>query len=234
MKETDRYLTGANVVPQSSGVDRECAAARWEFIKAVRQLVPGCFEKLRDDVNPVFERILTGAKQALPDRAALLSQPNAIASFAEQSIRDKRIEMLVKMLVNKESLGIEPGPLVDADSLRRELKTRFEQSMLREVSSNTEMASALSNWAGEFNLDEEWIREGALETLLKWHHFPDLRKDLDVTGFHKPVADTMEIPQDVDVFRFRFGFDYDCHYRLPERSRGHRGQVEARALPRRP
>jgi hypothetical protein len=192
-KNTRRYLAGGYIVPKKSGeVDRERAAGRWKFIKVVKRRVRICFERLRDDVFPVFDLIETRGERALPEQAALSTLATQIYSAAEEWIRDNRLETWV-----------------DAESLRRELEMRLKQNVLTEASRNTDLASALSIWAQEFNLDEEWIREGALVTLRRWHDFPNLQKQLDVTGFYTPVADTLEIPRGVDVFHFGFeGFVY--------------------------
>jgi hypothetical protein len=52
-----------------------------------------------------------------------------------------------------------------------------------------EFTPILMRWAGRFNLDQEpWILEGALQTLLSWHKFPDCRERTEIVGFRKPVC----------------------------------------------
>jgi hypothetical protein len=49
----------------------------------------------------------------------------------------------------------------------------------------------VSGWARRWHLDVEWIRAGARETVIRWHRYPDMRKDLGVEAFLPSVADAI-------------------------------------------
>lgn len=67
----------------------------------------------------------------------------------------------------------------------------------------------LLTWAGAFNLaGETWILEGALQTLLLWHKFPDWRTSLDLQGFRQYVSGPILIRDGEHSFRFEdWGWD---------------------------
>jgi hypothetical protein len=58
-------------------------------------------------------------------------------------------------------------------------------------------------WARGFNVEtEEWILSGALQTISRWHRFPDSPRQLDLTNFRQIVAETNPIREGGRHFRF--------------------------------
>ena len=63
--------------------------------------------------------------------------------------------------------------------------SRFETWRLRSDPDNR-FAPILMAWAQDFNVQgEDWILEGALQTLSYWHQFPRSRAALDIAGFRQ-------------------------------------------------
>jgi len=57
---------------------------------------------------------------------------------------------------------------------------------------DNQLTPCLLAWAREFNAEEPWILEGALQTLWLWHQHPDWRESLDISGFRSfPGVDTL-------------------------------------------
>lgn len=64
------------------------------------------------------------------------------------------------------------------------------------------LAPLLRAWAAAFHAEEEWILEGALQTLWLWHEHPAWRAALDISGFRTfPAGETL---LNDDERRFRF------------------------------
>jgi hypothetical protein len=72
-KKPRRYLAGEYVVPSRRGPDREIAAARWEFIKVLKRLVPECFQALDDDMYLVFARLKSPENASNKELESLIS-----------------------------------------------------------------------------------------------------------------------------------------------------------------
>ncbi len=71
---------------------------------------------------------------------------------------------------------------------------------------NNELTPLLLAWAGTFNLEkEEWILEGALQTLWIWHKFADARRSLDLRGFRPNVCGKILIGDGEHRFSFEDG-----------------------------
>ena len=61
----------------------------------------------------------------------------------------------------------------------------FESWRLRSDRDN-QFTPILMAWAQDFNVQgEDWVLEGALQTLSYWHQFPPLRAALDIAGFRQ-------------------------------------------------
>jgi len=71
---------------------------------------------------------------------------------------------------------------------------------------DNQFTPVLMAWAEEFNVQrEDWILEGALQSLSYWHEFPRLRAALDITGFVQWHAFTRIISAENHRFRFSDG-----------------------------
>jgi len=58
-------------------------------------------------------------------------------------------------------------------------------------------------WARSFNADEDWILEGALQTLWLWQKYPNLRESLDIKGFFPPPGGDVVISGEEAEFKFQ-------------------------------
>ena len=151
-KRRDRlHLTASEYVVQDrEGQNRQIAAARRQFIKAVRSSVPAFFERLRSDVYPTYAR------------------------------RSKGKPRYWKMGWKFSTWQI----LSDADG---------------------RVTPILVGWAREFNVErEEWILEGALQTLSDWHQAPKSRRamEVEVWRFCQFVAESRRITEAEHRFQF--------------------------------
>jgi hypothetical protein len=71
---------------------------------------------------------------------------------------------------------------------------------------DNKLTPVLTAWAWRHNVDgEDWILEGALQTLSNWHQFPQQRAALDVWGFRQWIAVPGLISADDSQFRFSDG-----------------------------
>jgi hypothetical protein len=55
-------------------------------------------------------------------------------------------------------------------------------------------------WARKYRADDEWVLQGALSTLKRWHHNPALLLQLETRGFHLPVAGEILIADEEHYF----------------------------------
>jgi hypothetical protein len=68
---------------------------------------------------------------------------------------------------------------------------------------DNQLTPILMAWAQKFNIQaEEWILEGALQTLSNWHRFPEQRASLDSWGFRQWIAVPGLVSAEDQRFRF--------------------------------
>jgi hypothetical protein len=80
--------------------------------------------------------------------------------------------------------------------------SRFEDWQIDSDRDN-QFTPVLMAWAKEFNVQrEDWILEGALQTLSYWRQFPRRRASLDVSGFRQWNGVSLTISAEDRLFRF--------------------------------
>jgi len=73
---------------------------------------------------------------------------------------------------------------------------------------DNQLTRLLLRWARQFHAEEEWLLEGALQTLSLWHAYPQDRETLDVRGFYASVGGPVLIGDDEQRFEFQdWGWD---------------------------
>jgi hypothetical protein len=148
------HLTASDYLFRNQvGQDNQIAGARWQFMEAVRRVVPAFLKRLQDQVYPEYAR-----------RA-------------------------------------------DLDPEFWVMGWKFETWQARSDRDN-QLTPVLMAWAQEFNVQgEDWILEGALQTLSYWHQFPPRRAALDISGFRQRIV-TEIISAEDHQFRFsEWGWD---------------------------
>jgi hypothetical protein len=71
---------------------------------------------------------------------------------------------------------------------------------------DNQLTPVLMAWARKFNVQgEDWILEGALQTLSYWHQFPEQRAALDSWGFRQWIAVSGLVSAEELRFRFSDG-----------------------------
>lgn len=151
-KQIPRPLTvGEYVVRNQEGQDDQIVGARWQFIKALRDVLPAFLNQLRDQVYPEYARLADG-------KSDYWETGWKFETWQELSDRD------------------------------------------------IQLTPVLMAWAREFNVQgENWILEGALQTLSNWHQSlkgPGLA-ELDIWGFRQSIA----VPGLISDEDHRFSFE---------------------------
>jgi hypothetical protein len=105
--------------------------------------------------------------------------------------------------------------------------------------SDRQLTPILMEWARRFHVEgEEWILEGALQTLSNWNEFPHCRENLDIQGFRKPVCVPGLVSYDEHAFHFEDqgwdptlisfpGWRVHVRKRFTEAVQQHRQQMQA-------
>jgi hypothetical protein len=141
---------GEYVVRNQNGQDDQIVGARWQFIKALSEVLPAFLEQLRDRVYPEYARLAD-------DKAEYWMTGWKFETWQELSDRD------------------------------------------------IQLTPVLMAWAQAFNVQgENWILEGALQTLSNWHQSPKRRRRaLDIWGFRQSIA----VPGLISEEDHRFSFE---------------------------
>jgi hypothetical protein len=190
----------------------EVWAARSELIKVATSVYPTFLQTLSEEVFPLFEKLA----KAGHDFDLILWSPQTSPLVALRAQQHWQVQnppprlrkMSAKRARINEELETTIHAALESDDFSayrnamnfKEFQTRSGWSWVPRNADHENLSLALSKWATEFNVDDQWLVDEALRTLQGWYVAPDWRKSLRWNTQHARSG----VGATGDTFEFRF------------------------------
>lgn len=193
--------------------------ARRELLEVVKRVYPQFLEELSTSVFPFYEKVAvkydldlvlwspevsayemvcTSQDWYVANQPLVAHEKNGL--FSKEELEEMRID--AEEREEKLKIAIKDGDFLSYQEAmnRKDLETRHGWSKVQRDQSIENLKVAISNWAEKFNVEETWLKDGALRTMRDWVFDPARRKSI---AWRRPFMykATHSIGE---VFEFRF------------------------------